>query len=202
MVNAIVQTDYPNTMVGFLIVSDFQGLHIIRSEINIPTAKASIELIPCSYSMNNRQTGIQVLEEDCWQVLSSQPMLKDTEHHAIRVMTDLIDQKPLYPGDVLTRGNQWLAIVYDLDNSPICQPEWITQALKRLLALTETHKIRSLTLPILGSTHGDLAWNKSLDLLLDALHQHEGTYLDRVTLLIEDIHLKKLRKYLVDRNRS
>jgi hypothetical protein len=129
-------------------------------------------------------------------------MLKHTEHHPIRVMTELIDQKPLHPGDILTRGNQWLAIVYDLDNSPICQPEWITQSLKRILALTETHKISSMTLPLLGSTHGDLGRDKSLDLMMDTIHQHEGTHLKRVILLVEDIHLTNLTQHLVDQHQS
>lgn len=117
-------------------------------------------------------------------------------------MTELIDQKPLHPGEVLTRGNQWLAIVYDLDKSPICQPEWITQSLRQILALTETHKISSLTLPLLGSTHGDLAWDKSLGLLMDALHHHGGTYLKKVILLVEDKHLKYLTQHLVAQNKS
>jgi len=183
-------------------VSDSQRLHIVRNGVSISTATDSIELIPCGQSLNNPKTDILVLEEDCWQVLSSQPRLPDIDYHPIRVMTDLIDQKPLHPGDVIIRGNQWLAIVYDLDKSPICQPEWVARSLERILALTETLKISSITLPVLGSTHGDLARDKSLDLLRDALQHHEGTHLRRVILVVEDNHLNIMTKHLFDWNQT
>lgn len=131
---------------------------------------------------------ITVHAEDTWRVLSPPSVLPETSEHPIRTATDLIDQQPLAPGSLLIQGPRWLSVVYDLDRQPICQEAWISQAVAKLLAAAADKGIEALKLPLLGSEHGDLPWQRSLALICRAL-QAADQGPKRIWLLIPHRHI-------------
>jgi len=152
----------------------------------------TIEVVPATLRTQPFAVDIRVLEEDTWLIMGSAPILHETTSHPIRVMTDLIDQQPHRTGDVLLRGRQWLAVVYDLDQEPLCQAEWIISALQKILALSEQNGITALALPLLGSTHGPMNWDQSLEIIINTLRGHEGTHLRRIWLIVNKDQLQPI----------
>lgn len=127
---------------------------------------------------------MEVIEEDTWLVLSARISLEGAESHPIRVMTGLIEQDIQQPGDILTRGSRCLAIVYDLEQDPICQAEWVHMAMRKILDFAEREGISSLALPLLGSTHGPLPWHESLDIIIQELLNHSHTHLQHIWMVV------------------
>ena len=121
------------------------------------------------------KTEVRLVEEDTWLVLSAKPVLPEEETHPIRIMTDLVEQEALRPGDVIRQGAHWKAVIYDLDQEPICQPEWIERAMQKILNLAAEHDIRTLSLPIFGVQHSRMEIAQSLDAMVQAItdHQHQ-----------------------------
>jgi hypothetical protein len=176
-------------------VSTLKGLHIVQQEFQIPTASGSIRLRLISPSLAVDSNDIQVHEEDCWQVLNSQPIVNQPDLHPIRAMTDMIDQQALLPGEICIKGRQWLAIVYDLEADPVCQPIWISLALNNMLSLASSRAIDTVTLPLLGCAHGGLSPIQSLELLLDALCGHEHKNPNSIHLIANAQQLNSLTSY-------
>ena len=110
-----------------------------------------------------------LFEEDTWRVLSAETEVRPNYEHPVRLMTDLVFDQPAQPGAVLVRGKRWLAIVYDLDCDPPCREIWVRQALMDALERAATHGIHSLAMPLLGSLHGCISWQRSLALILASL---------------------------------
>ena len=153
----------------------------------------TIEVVAATMSAQPFAIDITVLEEDTWLIMGSAPILHETTSHPIRVMTDLINQQPHKTGDVLLRGRQWLAVVYDLDQEPLCRAQWIISALQKILAQSEQKGITAVALPLLGSTHGPLSWSQSLEIIIDTLRGHEGIHLQRIWLIVDKDQLKAIQ---------
>jgi hypothetical protein len=114
--------------------------------------------------------------------------LPEKSGHPIRTSTDLIDQQPAIPGSLLIQGRRWLAVIYDLDRQPICQEAWISQAMDNLLTMAASKGIDALRLPLLGSEHGELPWQRSLALICKALQAAECSP-KRIWLLVPRIEI-------------
>ncbi len=116
----------------------------------------------------------EIIEEDTWQVLAADTTAGDLDEHPIRLMTSLIDQKPLSPGDVVIKGKQWRAIIYNLDEDPPCNDEWTRQAYNQVHNLVEKKDIRSVSVSLPGVRYGCLEWRSSLALVLSELTINPG----------------------------
>ena len=145
------------------------NLHLIRGGRGNAVQVGPSLITPGTSTRPPFPVTVQVHAEDTWRILNAAPVLPESSEHPIRAMTDLIDQQPLSPGSLLTLGNRWLAVVYDLDRQPICQEEWISQAVARVLVTAADRGIDALRLPLLGSEHGDLPWQHSLASICKAL---------------------------------
>jgi len=146
-------------------------LRIIRGGRGKGIQIGAVQVTPASRAHPPFPVTVQVHAEDTWRILSADISLKETSEHPIRISTDLIEDRAETPGSILIQGNRWLAIVYDLDQQPICHEEWISQALEKLLLMAAEKGITSLRLPLLGTEHGDLLWQQSLEFICKALHR-------------------------------
>lgn len=136
---------------------------------------------------------VQVVEEDTWQVISADPTIREIDEHPIRLMTGLIDQKPLTIGDVVVKGKRWHVVVYDFDQEPICRREWVETALQQVLNTAENNKVSAIAIPLLGCAHDCLTWDQSLGLLIDLLQKTSTASLQRVWLTVDASHLDAVR---------
>ena len=144
-------------------------LHVIPGGIMRPFQIGQFELIASTHRKPPFPVIATLFEEDTWRVLSADPEIRPSYKHPIRLMTDLVFDQPAQPGAVLMKGKRWLAIVYDLDCDPPCREIWIRQALMDALERAVTHEIQSLAIPLLGSLHGCISWQRSLALILASL---------------------------------
>ncbi|MCB1043683.1 MAG: hypothetical protein KDC35_12130 [Acidobacteria bacterium] len=106
-----------------------------------------------------------LVEEDTFTVLSAPPEVHQPSEHPIRFWTELNEAQPLPIGDVVSRGNQLLAIVHDLSKSPSIQPH----ALKRAWQHAFMYCGSQLRAQLLGSIHGALPLHVCMSELFDGL---------------------------------
>jgi hypothetical protein len=88
------------------------------------------------------------------------------------VMTDLLDQERYRPGDVLIHGIHWYAINYDLDQNPICRPQWLRESTHTILTRAVAQTISSLCIPLPGVAHGHISLSDSVAIILDTIQDY------------------------------
>jgi hypothetical protein len=128
-----------------------------------------------------------VEEEDTYLVLSADPEVQETREEPGELMAELLKTNPAVPGSVIVKEGQplsLLAVVHDLNQEPSWKEEWIANALDRIFRETESRKIRSLALPLLGTLHGSLDRQRFLALLREALERSSPKYLARLWLVV------------------
>lgn len=118
------------------------------------------------------ETDAVVEEQDTYLLLGITAEINDTTESFTSLVSRMEKQKPLVPGSILIRNEKperLIAIIYDIDQKPICRNEWIATALQKILDECEQAKIHSLLMPVLGETHGDITRDQFRDLLDTAL---------------------------------
>lgn len=175
-------------------------LYIIPGGLTSRFQVGAVQLVPATLREPPFPVPATAVEEDTWRVLSTPSILYSNNEHPVRLMTDLVHDQPARPGTIVMKGRRWLAIVYDLDQEPSCTEEWILQALENILKLARTKRIRSLALPLLGSRHGGIPWQRSLELILDRLSGYgTGGYPERIWLQITADQRIEIQQLLAQR---
>ena len=126
-------------------------------------------------------------EEDTFLVLSANPEVRDPGEHMVRVMTRVIETKPIKPGSVLMKDGdpmRLLAIVHDLNQEPSWREEWIVSALDEIFLFAESRGLSSIALPFLGTLHGSLEKQRFIVLLRNALGRISTLNLNRIWLVV------------------
>jgi len=135
--------------------------------------QGNIKVHLCHEKSHLPETTVQVQEEDTWRVLSSEIAInKQHQEHPVRVMTELLDQEPSRPGDVLIQRNHWYAINYDLDQNPICQPHWLRESMQTILLKAAEQNISSLCIPLPGVAHGHISLSDSVAIIMDMIQDY------------------------------
>ena len=153
--------------------------------------QGNIKVHLCHEKYHLPETTVQVQEEDTWRVLSSEIAINEQrEQHPVRVMTDLLDQERSRPGDVLIHGINWYAINYDLDQHPICQPQWLRESMHTILLKAVEQNISSLCIPLPGVAHGHISLSDSVAIIMDVIQDFpsEQALLLWIRAQTEDIH--------------
>jgi hypothetical protein len=126
-------------------------------------------------------------EEDTYLVLSADPEVQQTREQPEELMAELLKTKPAVPGSVIVKEGpplSLLAVVHDLNQEPSWKEEWIASALDRIFWEAERRKLRSITLPMLGTLHGSFEKQRFLVLLREALERSGGKHLARLWLVV------------------
>lgn len=117
-------------------------------------------------------------EEDTHLVLSAPAELPERPEHPIRVMTAVLEERPVPAGSVVVQNGRpvrLLAVVHDLSEDPTWREEWVASALAEILRHCERHRLAALALPLLGTRHGGLAPERFVELLRGALLAAPGS---------------------------
>jgi hypothetical protein len=128
-----------------------------------------------------------VKEEDTFLVLSAEAQVRKPEGSLLEIMTNVIETSPEIPGTVLIREKTplcLLAIVHDLNQDPSWKEAWIKSALNRIFQVSERRKLQSIALPLLGTHHGRLDKERSVEMLRHVLKKISPSYLQRIWLVI------------------
>ena len=89
------------------------------------------------------------------------------------------------PGKVIVKQTipiLFVAIVYDVEHTPISKESWIEEALRNILMKCDKYKIKTLAMPLLGTSYGKLKEETSMQLLLDSLNQNRDQTLKKVLI--------------------
>ncbi len=128
-----------------------------------------------------------VIEDDTDLVLGSEPVARQTDEAPRRLLKRAAAARPAEPGTVVVRGGTPLrlhAVVHDLDLEPSWREAWIQSALAAVLREVEMRRLRVLSLPALGSVHGELRLDRFAQMLASTLQQQPPGQLEAVWLVI------------------
>ena len=131
----------------------------------------------------------RVAEEDTFLVLSADPVVEEPRESLETMIEQINEVKPEVPGSVLVRRRrnsplEFLAIVHDLDLEPSWKEEWISGALDRVFREVAERKVRSIALPLLGTTHNSLAAERAATLLGGVMRQGLPEGLQHIWLIL------------------
>ena len=130
-----------------------------------------------------------VAEEDTFLVLSAEPVVKEPRESLETMIEQIKEIRPEVPGNVLVRRRhnkplEFLAIIHDLNLEPSWKEEWISSALDKVFREVAVRKVRSIALPLLGTTHGTLAMERAAKFLGKALRRGSPVGLQRIWLIL------------------
>src|SRR5437867_2376955 len=81
-----------------------------------------------------------VQEDDTYRLCDPRTEWPEPKESMKALVRAAAKAKPLEPGQVLIRGDapvQFTAIIYDVNQDPVCQEEWIQLALERISSKVE-----------------------------------------------------------------
>jgi len=88
-------------------------------------------------------------------------------------------------GNVLVKQSmpkRFIAIVYDIEHTPISKKIWIEEAMQNILAHCDKYKIKTLVMPLLGTSYGKLEEESSIQLLQNSLIQNRQQYPEKILI--------------------
>jgi hypothetical protein len=143
-----------------------------------------------------------VLEDDTQGVLGADPFPKERYEDTGRLLHKAVANVPEKPGNVLVREGTPVAlhaVIHDLESEPTWREEWIVDALCGIFKEAESRALRSLTMPMLGTTHGSLKPGRFVQLLRSALSHASFEELELIRLVVPPgtapSHVDPLREY-------
>ena len=89
------------------------------------------------------------------------------------------------PGNVIVKQSipkRLVAIIYDVEHTPICEESWIEEALKNILMQCDKYKVKTLAMPLLGTSYGKLKEETTMQLLQDSLIQNRKQTLKKILI--------------------
>ena len=162
--------------------------HVPINGVKVSVAPVTLHPLPVD---------VKVFEEDTRLILTVDPVMRYSEEHPVRLMTDVLDDKANPPGTVVVNNNSWYAVVHDLDAEPSCRRQWVAGAYSEILRQAEERQVERIGLPLLGSVHGNMKAAASLDLLLDAMRSGRRRELRFIMILIPPSQVRSIKKALI-----
>lgn len=129
-----------------------------------------------------------VREEDTFLIMSPpREDMKVVKDNLTRLMTKLIESKPLPPGTIKVKDGfpvKIIAIVYDVNQDPIWKPEWVENALIRIFEECETRRLKNLSMPMLATVFGKMPIEYFIKILTNVLVDTGPRYPKRLWLKV------------------
>jgi len=126
-----------------------------------------------------------VEEQDTNLLLGKTPVIMDTIESFPALLKKMEQQVHEIPGNVIVKRSvpkRLIAIVYDVENTPICTKTWIEEALQNILAQCDKYEIKTLAMPLLGTSYGKLNEETSIRLLQDLLFKNRQQHLKKILI--------------------
>ena len=126
-----------------------------------------------------------VEEQDTNLILGKSPVIMDTIESFSALVHKMEQQIREIPGNVIVKQSlpkRLIAIVYDVDQTPICKKSWVEEVLQNILVQCDNHKIKTLAMPLLGTSYGKLKEKTIMQLLQDLLIKNKQRYLKRILI--------------------
>ncbi len=140
-------------------------------------------------------------EEDRYGVLRGDPGAAGPNPDPRQLEMELARDEPLPLGTLRCEPGspaRLAAVVYDMESAARCTIPALALVLQRLPALMAEHSLRSLSLPLLGTTLGSLRPAWVLDLILTAVEVMRPPYPERLWLVVPEDQVEGIRSLLED----
>lgn len=127
-----------------------------------------------------------VIEDDTCHVLGSERVARVTLEPPRRLLARAAAAQPAEPGSVVVRPGTPLrfhAVVHDLELEPSWREAWVEAALDAVFREVELRSLRTVSLPALGSLHGELRLERFTQLLAATLDRLTPKTLDAIWLV-------------------
>ena len=88
-------------------------------------------------------------------------------------------------GNVLVKQSnpiRFIAIVYDVEHTPIGKKTWIEKAIQNILTQCDKYRIKTLAMPLLGTSYGKLEEESIIQLLQYSLIQNRQQTLKKILI--------------------
>jgi hypothetical protein len=131
------------------------------------------------------QVDVVVEEQDTNLILGKSPVIMDTIESFPALVKKMEQQIHEIPGNVIVKESipiRLVAIVYDVEHTPICKESWIEEALQNILMQCDKYKIKTLAMPLLGTSYGKLKEETTMQLLQDSLIQNRKQTLKKILI--------------------
>jgi len=131
------------------------------------------------------QVDVVVEEQDTNLVLGISPVIMDTIESFPALVKKMEQQTHEIPGNVIVKQStplRFIAIIYDVEHTPISKESWIEEALQNILMQCEKYKIKTLAMPLLGTSYGKLKEETTIKLLQDSLFQERKQTLKKILI--------------------
>lgn len=118
-----------------------------------------------------------VEEQDTNLLLGKAPVIMETVESLPALVDQMEQQVRESPGSIIVKKSKpkrLIAIVYDVEHTPICEESWVKEVLQKIFSECHKHKIICLAMPLLGTTYGKLTDETIIDLLQDLLIQNQS----------------------------
>jgi len=127
-----------------------------------------------------------VEEQDTNLLAGLKPEIKDTAESYPSLVSKMQRQEPLLPGQVLIKHEtpiRLVAIIYDMEQKPVCREGWIITALQNILKECSALEIQTLVLPALGEAHGNITPERFRQILETLLPETGPAFPVKICLL-------------------
>lgn len=126
-----------------------------------------------------------VEEQDTDLLLGKSPVVMNTIESFSSLVNKMERQVREIPGSVIikaTKPKRFIAIVYDIESDPICKIIWLKTVLNTILADCEQYRIKTLAMPLLGTSFGNLEGDSVIALLHELFVEKRSNHLKKVII--------------------
>lgn len=113
-----------------------------------------------------------VEEQDTNLLLGPITDMREVRESYRTLIKQMQDQPARSPGEIIIKDQRpvrLLAVVYDLEQEPVCQTAAIKQVLADLMVEIQKHRFKVVAMPMLGTTYGPLGVEEFFNLLRDTI---------------------------------
>lgn len=158
----------------------------------IETAIAPIEYVPSEIEAI-------VEEQDTQLLMVVDGEIEYPEDDFDTLINQMSHGKSRTPGQVIVKHDKpmrFQAIIHDIYQEPSCKVEWVAFALKQLSEEIKNHQIKTLAMPLLGTFHGKMAEEQSVELLCACLGTDQKSALEKLWLVVPDPMCSRIKQYI------
>jgi hypothetical protein len=163
------------------------NLRLIRGRLSCEASHGSLNILASPAHIPPFRADAIVFEEDTFLVMSADTTVREPKVPMVRIMSKLMETEPGVPGTVLVRGERpfrFLAIIHDFNEDPSLKEEWIMSALDDTFRQSESLRLSSIAIPLLGTAYGFVRMERSIELLAQALTGRSPQYLKRIWVVV------------------
>ena len=126
-----------------------------------------------------------VEEQDTNLILGKSPFILDTIENFPAMVKNMEQQTCEKVGNVLVKQSvpiRFIAIVYDVEHTPIGEKTWIEEAILKILSHCDKYRIKTLAMPLLGTSYGKLEEESIIQMLQESLIQNRRQTLKKILI--------------------